>query len=337
MNNQYHIYGLGNALVDFEIEVTIEELREHQLEKGVMILVEEEQQSILLQAFDGRFHSRACGGSAANTIIGAQTLGSDCFYSCRVANDEAGHFYKEDLLSHGVGSNLTYEEFNDGTTGKCLVFITDDADRTMRTHLGITADINYQQVDESALEKSDILYIEGYLASSPAALEMVIKAGEFAKDKGVKRALSLSDPLMVKFCREGFEKIIGDGIDILFCNYEEAIGYTNTSSLYDAIEVLQNMAETVIVTLGEDGAIIASGDEKVNISGYSVEAIDTNGAGDLFAGSFLHAFVKGMGLKKSGQIANYASSLLVTQFGPRLTNENIAKVKHFSEQLIEES
>jgi len=335
MKDQYHIYGLGNALVDFEIEVTTDELREHRLEKGVMILMEQEEQGKLLEAFDGRFHSRACGGSAANTIIGAQTLGSNCFYSCKVANDEAGHFYKEDLLTHGVGSNLTYEEFNDGTTGKCLVFITEDADRTMRTHLGVTANINYHQVDESALKKSDILYIEGYLASSPTALETAIKAGEFAKANGIKRALSLSDPLMVKFCREGFEQIIGDGIDILFCNYEEALGYTNTSSLYSAIDALQKLADTVVVTLGEDGAVLASGGEKIDVSGHAVHAIDTNGAGDLFAGGFLHAFVEGMGLEKSGQLANYASSLLVTQFGPRLTDENIAKVKSFSEQLIE--
>ena len=329
MTQKYQIYGLGNALVDFEVEVTIDELREHKLEKGVMILVEEDVQAKLVESFNGRFHSRACGGSAANTIIGAQSFGSDCFYSCKVANDEAGHFYKEDLLRHGVGSNLTKEVFNDGVTGKCLVFITEDADRTMRTHLGVTANIGYQQLDQDALANSEILYIEGYLASSPTALEMVLKASDYAKEKGVKRALSLSDPLMVKFCKEGFEQIIGDHIDILFCNYEEALGYSRTDSLYSAIEYLSTKTDILIITLGEDGAVIVSGDEKIDVPGNKVEAIDTNGAGDLFAGSFLHSYVNKLGLLNSGHIANYASSLLVTQFGPRLNDDNLSKVRQY--------
>ena len=142
MNKTYQVYGIGNALVDFEIETTAEELTSLDVEKGVMTLIEESRQIELSKAFHGKHHSRACGGSAANTIIGAQSLGSQCFYSCKVANDETGIFYRDDLLAHGVHSNLSSREMEEGVTGKCLVMISEDADRTMNTFLGITGDID---------------------------------------------------------------------------------------------------------------------------------------------------------------------------------------------------
>jgi len=163
MTKKYHIYGMGNALVDFEIETTIEELNALSIEKGVMTLIEETRQEELLQAFKGKHHLKACGGSAANTIIGAQSLGSPSFYSCKVANDETGLFYRDDLIEHGVDSNLSNEVLTHGKTGKCLVLVTDDADRTMNTFLGITGDIDYTQINEDALKASEYLYIGSFL------------------------------------------------------------------------------------------------------------------------------------------------------------------------------
>jgi len=336
MSKRYHIYGMGNALVDFEIETTADQLTKLNIDKGIMTLIEEERQDELFDAFQTHRHSRACGGSAANTIIGAQTLGSACFYSCKVASDEVGDFYKDDLLNHGVHSNLSSEILEDGKTGKCLVLITDDADRTMNTFLGITSNINYQQIDESALMDSEYLYVEGYLAGSPTALVAAAKAMKFAKDKGIKTAFSLSDPNMVRFCREGLDSIIGDGVDLLFCNYDEATDYTNTENLNDAIDKLSQIAKTVVVTLGPRGSIIVDGQDRIEVKGHDVDAIDTNGAGDLFAGSFLHGLTNGHNLEKSGRLASFASAQLVTQFGPRLTEENLAVVRQFSDELNQE-
>ncbi len=333
MSKQYHIYGMGNALVDFEIETTAAELANLNIEKGVMTLIEESRQDELFEVFQSNRHSRACGGSAANTIIGAQTLGSQCYYSCKVASDETGHFYKDDLLKHGVHSNLSSEALDVGKTGKCLVLITDDADRTMNTFLGITGDIDYRQIDESALRNSEYLYVEGYLAGSPIALAAASEAMKFAKNNAIKTAFSLSDPNMVRFCRSGLDTIIGDGVDLLFCNYDEATEYTETDNLEKAIKKLTTIAKTVVVTLGADGAVIVDQNQIIEISGNAVEAVDTNGAGDLFAGSFLHGLVIGFDFQKAGRLASFASSQLVTQFGPRLTDEKMALVRQFAASL----
>jgi len=333
MSKRYHIYGMGNALVDFEIETTVEELAKLNIDKGIMTLIEESRQDELFDAFQTNRHSRACGGSAANTIIGAQTLGSNCFYSCKVASDEVGHFYKDDLLNHGVHSNLSSESLEQGKTGKCLVMITDDADRTMNTFLGITGDIDYQQIDETALKESEYLYIEGYLAGSPIAMVAAAKVMNFAKQNGVKTAFSLSDPNMVRFCREGLDTIIGEGVDLLFCNFDEATDYSNTDNLDDAIAKLSSIAKTIVVTLGANGAIIIDQDNRIEVKGHAVEAIDTNGAGDLFAGSFLHALTDGHNFEQAGRLASFASAQLVTQFGPRLTEENLNTVRNYVKQL----
>lgn len=333
MTAKYQIFGIGNALVDFEIETTPEELQSLSVEKGVMTLIEEDRQESLMKSFRGKHHNRACGGSAANTIIGAQSLGVQCFYSCRVADDEAGHFYKDDLLSHGVNSNLATESLAQGKTGKCLVMVTEDADRTMNTFLGITGDVTMEQIDTDALAQSEYLYVEGYLASSPIAVDAVARARAVAKDNDVKVAFSLSDPNMVKFCREGLDKIIADGVDILFCNYDEATSYTETDSLEGALDKLAAIAKMVVVTLGPDGAVILNNGDKIQIAGNAVEAIDTNGAGDLFAGSFLYGITSGYSNENAGKLASFASSRLVTQFGPRLTEEKLQEVKEFDASL----
>jgi len=333
MNKRYHIYGMGNALVDFEIETTADQLAKLNIDKGIMTLIEESRQDELFDAFQNHRHSRACGGSAANTIIGAQTLGSDCFYSCKVASDEVGHFYKDDLLNHGVHSNLSTETLEQGKTGKCLVLITDDADRTMNTFLGITGDIDYHQIDEAALKDSEYLYIEGYLAGSPTALIAAKKAMNFAKENGIRTAFSLSDPNMVRFCREGLDTIIGEGVDLLFCNYDEATDYSRTDNLEDAIAVLLSKAKAIVVTLGAQGAVVVDQENRTEVKGHAVEAIDTNGAGDLFAGSFLHSITNGFNFEQAGKLASYASAQLVTQFGPRLTDEKLDIVRRFAETL----
>ena len=296
----YQIYGIGNALVDFEIETSVSELSALNIDKGVMTLIEEARQEELALAFKGKHHSRACGGSAANTIIGAQSLGSQCFYSCKVANDESGLFYRDDLLSHGVHSNL--------------------------------AD-NYQQIDEDALSRAEYLYIEGYLSSAPMALEAAVKARQFAQARQIKTAFSLSDPNMVKFCRPGLEAIIGGGVDLLFCNLDEALMFSECETLEAAASQLAQRAKTLVITLGAKGALVVHQGQSITVAGHEVKAIDTNGAGDCFAGSFLHGICHGMSLAQAGKLASFAAAQLVTQYGPRLTPEKLVQVKAFAAQL----
>ncbi len=315
---KYDIYGIGNALVDLVFEVDEKFLTDHSVEKGLMTLVEEDRQKELISAIDISENMMKGGGSAANTVVAASQFGSDCYYSCKVANDQLGQFYLKDLKENGVDTKLTNETAPEGTTGQCLVMTTPDAERTMNTFLGITSDFSVAEIDEEAIKNSTYIYSEGYLVPSPSGRAAMIKAKEIAEANGVKTSLSFSDPSMVKYFRNEMEEVVGSGVDLLFCNEEEAMLYTQTDNLLAAREELKNIAKRFAITLGKNGATIFDGDTFIDIESYKVEAIDTNGAGDMFAGAFLFGITHGHSYAESGKIASLASSKVVSQFGPRL-------------------
>ncbi len=317
---KYHVYGLGNALVDMEIEVTNDFLKEMSIEKGLMTLVEKDRQDVLLNAVDGSQHKRTCGGSAANTIIAVAQYGGRSFYSCKVASDETGDFYFKNLLEHGVDTNL-HGQREEGVTGKCMVFITPDADRTMNTYLGITSTFSESEIEEDNLIDSEWLYIEGYLVTGPNSLSAAVKAREIAEKNGVKTALTLSDPGVVSYFKNGFHEMIGDKVDLLFCNEEEAYQFTETDNIEAAANALKNKARAFAITQGPRGAYLFDGQREIDIIAPTVEPVDTNGAGDLFAGSFLYAITHGHSFAEAGKLACHASSELVTKFGARLSGE----------------
>jgi sugar/nucleoside kinase (ribokinase family) len=324
---KYDVYGIGNALVDVEIEVTPEFLQKNNIEKGLMTLVEESRQQELLLALDGdTSHKRSCGGSAANTLIAVSHLGGRGFYSCKVASDESGEFYFKDLIDSGLSTNL-HGEREDGKTGHCMVFVTPDADRTMNTFLGITANYSDKEINYEDLADSKWLYIEGYLVTGPYSKAAAISAKEYAISKGVKTSLTLSDPGIVGFFKDGFKEMIGEGVDLLFCNEAEALEYTGTSSIKEAAIELRKIAKTFAITRGPKGALVFDGEKEIEIITNKVSAVDTNGAGDLFAGTFLYGINHGLDYNDAGRMACAASSTLVTQFGPRLKKELLLKIK----------
>ncbi len=322
---KYAVYGLGNALVDYEIEVSEAFLEAGGIQKGVMELVDEAQQQATLARVEGERHNRSCGGSAANTIIGVAQLGGKVFYSCRVANDETGDFFLDGLSLLGVDSNSNPAR-QAGDSGKCIVMVTPDADRTMQTCLGISAELNSDDIDEKALANSDYLYIEGYLVSSDSARQAAIKAKSLAEKHRVKTAFTLSDPAMAEFFNSGMQEMIGEGVDLLFCNAEEAMTFTKTEDLNAALEGLKPYAKNIAITLGEKGALLYDGSKTINISSPKVTAIDTNGAGDLFAGGVLYGLTHGMSFTDSATLACRLSSHLVTQFGARLPADQTKEI-----------
>ena len=315
---KYHIYGLGNALVDIEYQVTSAFLEQHRVEKGLMTLVDESRQIELITALDKHMIKRQCGGSAANTMIAASQFGADCFYSCKVANDDWGDFYVNDLESEGVASNLTLKPRKSGLTGRCLVMVTPDADRTMNTFLGITSEFSTEELIENSIKASDWIYIEGYLVANPISQRTMVVAKQIADQNQVKTALTFSDPNMVKFFKEGLDEVIGERINLLFCNEDEAITYTGDPDITAARESLKRIAETFVITQGKNGAMIFDGDTFIDIEPYPVAAVDTNGAGDMFAGAFLYGITHGHSHAQAGKLASLASSKVVSQFGPRL-------------------
>lgn len=329
MTTKYDVYAIGNALVDMEYEVSDDFFTKFGIDKGLMTLVDEPRQNELLTALGGNPKNQQCGGSAANTIIAVAQFGAKGFYSCKIASDPIGNFYYQDLQDNGVDSNLKNQNRQPGTTGKCLVMVTADAERTMNTFLGITSTIGTEDVDVEAIKNSKYMYMEGYLVASPTGKEAAIKAREIAEAAGVKTALTFSDVNMVKFFKAGLEEMIGpNGIDLLFCNESEAINYTNTTDIKSAREALKKISKTFVITQGENGAIIWDGTTFIDIEPYNVMAIDSNGAGDMYAGAFLYAITHGHTHASSGKLASLAASKVVSQFGPRLKWHETQAIKN---------
>jgi sugar/nucleoside kinase (ribokinase family) len=315
---KYDVYGIGNALVDIVTEVTDEFLLKHNVEKGLMTLVDEPRQHELVKGIHLPGSNMQCGGSAANSIIAVSQFGGKSYYSCRVAKDEMGKFYLSDLKENGVDTNLTEATSPEGITGKCLVMTTPDANRTMNTFLGITSSFSKAEVNEAALKDSKYLYMEGYLVPGEDGQLAMAYAKKLAEDNGVKVAMTFSDPSMVKYFKPQMEKIVGASIDLLFCNEEEAMLFTETETLEEAREGLKKVAKKFAITQGSNGAMIYDGDTFIDIEPYKVEAVDTNGAGDMFAGAFLYAITNGHSYADAGKLASLASSRIVSKFGPRL-------------------
>lgn len=317
-DKKYDVYGIGNALVDLEFEINDQFISKYDIEKGFMTLVDEERQNVLVQSINHDEVKMECGGSAANTIIAINQFGGNCFYSCKVANDHFGKFYLNDLNSAGVDTNLKEDELPDGITGKCLVMITPDAERTMNTFLGITENLSKKEVDKEAISQSKYVYIEGYLVANKNGQKAMKKTKKWAERYDVKTSITFSDPSMTKFFRDGLIKVIGDGVDLLFCNEEEAMIFTESSNIVTARESLKKYAGTFVITQGKNGAMIFDGTTFIDIEPYPVKAIDTNGAGDMFAGAFLYSITHGHSYAEAGKIASMASSKVVSKFGPRL-------------------
>ncbi len=321
MNKKYHVYGIGNALVDMEFEVSDQFLKKHKIEKGVMTLVNEEIQDRLVQEIDHNDAILKSGGSAANTVYALSQFGGNAFYSCKVADDEFGEFYLRDLQEAGIRTNLDGRKREEGITGKCLVMVTDDAERTMNTYLGITTYLSLNEVDEAAIEDSEYVYIEGYLVASDSGFEAMKAVKKAAEENGVKTSLTLSDPSILEYFKGRFKDVIGASVDLLFCNEEEAMMLTGKESLSEAREALKQEAKHFAITQGKNGAMIWDGDTFIDIEAYPVKAIDTNGAGDMFAGAFLYGLTHGHGFASSGKLASLAASRVVSQFGPRLDHD----------------
>lgn len=326
MKKTYDVYGIGNALVDIVFEADNAFLEKYKVEKGLMTLVDEQRQHELIEALHIDENMMQCGGSAANTIIATSQFGGKCYYSCKVANDKFGHFYLDDLRKNGVDTNLTDATTPEGVTGKCLVMITEDADRTMNTFLGITSNFSVNEIDEQALRDSSYLYIEGYLVTSETGLEAMKHAKRLAEQSGVKVALTFSDPSMVKYFKPQMEEVVGASVDLLFCNEEEAMLFTGKNDIMEAREELKKAAKKFAITQGKNGAMIFDGDTFIDIEPYKINAVDTVGAGDMFAGAFLYGITHGHSVAESGKMASLASSKVVAQYGPRLEWHQVKEI-----------
>jgi sugar/nucleoside kinase (ribokinase family) len=318
MMKKYDVYAIGNALVDIEYHATPAKLAELNIDKGVMTLIDEQRQNSLIAQLAESHESMACGGTAANTVIAMAQMGATAHFDCRVSNDMTGQIFARDLHESGVHSGLDNKPLPSGITGKCLVFVTPDADRTMNTYLGVSGDLDVSDINKEAIKQSHAIYIEGYLASSENTRDAAIEARKIAEQRDIKTSLTLSDPNMVKFFRDSITAMIGDKVDLLFANEDEAKELAETDDFDEAVQLFKQRARSFAITRGKQGALLFDGLGLIEINPNPVQAIDTLGAGDMFAGAFLYGLSQGMSFQQSGDLASLASAKIVTQFGPRL-------------------
>ncbi len=324
---RYDIYGIGGALVDTEVKVSDKFLAHAKIDKGVMTLVDESRQRELLDALISEDLTliKKCGGSVCNSVVAASSLGSKVFFSGKVADDADGDLFVSDLNRAGVDFHSADQD--PGTTGKCLVMVTKDAERTMNTFLGASDTLSSKEIDRDALKNSTWFYIEGYLVTDEARTKAVKDAVEYAKEQGVKIAISLSDPFVVDVFGDALRDVIGSGVDLVFCNKGEALAFTGTDNLNSAAEKLKVITKSFAITDGANGAITFDGELLCRSKGVLAKAIDTNGAGDTFAGAFLYAITSRKGYDWAAKLANDCASRVVAKFGPRLDPEEFGAIK----------
>ena len=328
--SHYDLYAIGNALVDSEYEVSDAQLKSMGVDKRHMTLIDTPRRAQLLEHVKALTPRQTGGGSAGNTVVALAQLGGKAFYSCKVAHDALGDFYVKDLQARGVDTNLNHTRASDGQTGSCLVLVTPDAERSMCTFLGVSADLDDAALHPKDIEKSKIYYMEGYLAASPTGLAAALKGRQIAREAGVALALTLSDVSMIQFCKAGLDAMLGDGVDYLFCNQEEAQVWCGSQDLNVVKETLKKLAKMVCLTRGPDGSEIITAQDSWHVPAEKVQAIDTNGAGDMFAGAFLYAITRGYSPEQAANLGNHAAAAVVSQHGNRLTLGQLSTIKAYA-------
>lgn len=311
----FDVFGMCNALYDIQAEVDDSVLAKLGVEKGTMSLIDEEKQREMVTAVYEHLVNAEPGGSGCNTMIGVAQLGGTACYTSRVGNDEHGDLYRQKLSERGIKPNLGVA---DGVTGICLVLVTPDAQRTLCTFLGLSRDLRADDVNVEDIRRSKYIYVTGYLWDTDTQKEAVLRAMSEANRAGVKVALSLSDPFCVNRHKDDFKRILRDHTDVLFGNFTEAQALTDTDNPQDAVRALSEHCDVAIVTLDEKGSLIQSGNDVHEIPVYPVTAVDTTGAGDMYAAGLLYGLTHGLSLDKTGRLASYCAAQVVAKLGPRL-------------------
>ncbi len=311
----YGVYGVGNALVDIQAQVSDETLGRLKFAKGMMTLVDEETQQRVLAELDGVPVNRCAGGSAANTVIGVADFGGRAAYAGKVGNDELGEFCLADMRKMGVTIEVPPAE---GRTGTCVVLITEDAQRTMLTCLGVSATLGPEDIDEAELRQAKYLYVEGYLFTAEKPHAAALKAIELAKKQGVLVAFTVSDPFLIQHHRDEFWGLIEGPVDLLFCNLQEGRSLTDLQDPIEIAHEIHKHARNVALTLGPNGSILMHEGEAISIEALTVKAVDTTGAGDMYAAGLLSGITQDLSWKQAGHLASHAAARIVTQLGARL-------------------
>ena len=315
MAKEFKVYGIGNAIMDYQVQLEEEEFQQLNLEKGQMRLVETAEQAALIKQLDNHKVQRSSGGSVANSMIVIASLGSNTVFSCAVGDDNDGKAYVNEMEKLNI--KCLAQIIPSEPTGSSVVLVTPDSERTMNTHLGASALFQEEGINETVLRNSEWLFIEGYLLSTENGRSAANKAIKLAQQADVKIALSLSDSFIVNCFRDTVEEITNIS-ELVFANQDEAKSYTNQTEDHSAYSAFCNSTKNCVMTMGEKGAKAYFSGKSINIDPYPTEAVDATGAGDIFAGTFLNELSNGEDPLIAGKRSCYLAGRIVSQMGARL-------------------
>ena len=315
MTSDLDVIGMGNALVDVLCHESDAFLDRHALIKGTMHLVDEPRARRLYEAMGPGVE--VSGGSAANTIVGVASFGGRAHYIGKVRDDQLGEVFSHDLRATGVGYT-TATATTGPPTGRCLIVMTPDAQRTMSTYLGASVQLGPADVDARLIARGRILYLEGYLFDPPAAQEAFRVAAGAAHAAGRKVALTLSDPFCVDRHRAAFLDLVEHHVDILLANETEICALYQVHDFDAALRRVRRHCEIAALTRSARGSVVIGGDEVHVVDAQPVDAvIDTTGAGDLYAAGFLFGLSRGLGLATCGRLGSLAAAEVISHVGAR--------------------
>ena len=312
---RYQVVGIGNALVDVIAHATDEFLVEHDLVKGSMTLIDTDRAVELYRALGGAVEMS--GGSAANTMCGIASFGGRAAYIGKVSSDELGAVFGHDLHAVGVAFRAGAASA-DVPTGRSIIVVTPDAQRTMNTFLGISSLLCAADLDERAIADGEVLYMEGYLFDRDDAKAAFRRAADVAHGAGRRVSLTLSDSFCVDRHRGDFRALVRDQVDLLFGNEDELCSLYEVASLDDAIDAVRRECPLVAVTAGAEGSYVVTPDGTVRVGAEHVDRVlDTTGAGDLYAAGFLHGLTTGESLHDCARLGSIAAAEVISHVGPR--------------------
>ena len=309
------LIGLGNAIVDIIVNVQDQFLEINNLKKGSMNLINSNKSELLLN--NCKIIKKISGGSSANTVVSLAELGNNVQFIGRIKNDYLGNFFSSDIKKSNAIFNTPPID-KGPSSAHSIILITPDAQRTMCTFLGASVQFEPENINFDLIKESKYLYLEGYLWDSDIAKNAFLEAAKIAKKSKTKIILSLSDSFCVDRHRESFLELIDNYIDIVFCNETELLSLFKTDNFPNAKDSLSGLCELAIITLGSKGSLVVNKNKSEEINPRSLgKVIDTTGAGDIFAGGFIHGLINNYSLMKCGEIGSICAGQIITQLGSR--------------------
>ena len=316
VDNKYDIVGIGNSIVDVITDVEDQFLNEHELRKGLMSLVDLDGIKNISEKID--IKKTVSGGSVANSIVALAQNNMKTAFIGKVGIDKVGNAFVDGLNKENVFF-ANVPQSDESETGRCLVMVTPDAQRTMSTYLGISQKLNSDDVNEDVISQSKITYLEGYLWDLDDAQVAIKKATKVAKENNKIVAFSVSDVFCIERFKESFLSLINEEADIIFANEEEIKSLLGTSDLDESINIIKDRNKIFAITLGENGAMIINNEEVIKIEPQKIDnLVDTTGAGDLFAAGFLLKYIQGQPLEECGKEGVRFASKVIQIYGARL-------------------